>query len=192
MFTPHLSPLPRRAELWPKSLSREQTLSLTPLSKLLCSPLCPWPVAWASLSSFVGQGCLESFGPHPSHPAPCSWGTVAGLLRAQALQMMAPTSPLPAQPHVGPRLHPGRHCFRPSLHVFSRSAHSLCKGLPDLTHLVHFGNSIWPQTYSTLGGLFNLLCQGSPPLLGTLSLPDSPSRIVIVEGQGGAGQQGRK
>lgn len=187
MFTPHLSPLPRRAKLWPKSLLRAQTLSLNPLSKLLCSPLCPWPVSWASPSCFPGQGCLESLGlTPPTQPRPRSRGTVAGLLRAQALRTTAPTSPLPAQPHVGPRLHPGGRCFCSSLHVFSRSAHSLRKGLPELAHLVHFGNSIWPQTYSTLGGLFNLLCQGSPPLLGTLSLPGSPSPIVIVEGRGGA------
>lgn len=82
---------------------------------------------------------------------------------------------------VGPRLHPGGHRFGPGLHVFS-----LCRGLPDLAHPVHFGNSFRPQTYSAPGGLFELWCQGSPPLLGTLSLPDSPSPIVSVEGRGGA------
>ena len=38
----------------------------------------------------------------------------------------------------------------------------------------------------TLGVSLNLLCQGSPPLLGTSSLLDSPSPIVTVEGQGAA------
>lgn len=57
---------------------------------------------------------------------------------------------------------------------------------PDLARLpVPSGDNPGPYTCSAL--VFPTLhCQGSPPLLGTPSLLDSPSPIVSVEGQGRA------
>ena len=132
-------------------------------------------------NSIVTQTVWGALAPLPasSLPLACCHRDPGLRPRGWAQSCLSRTCPILVAPSWMTRLLPQPPSFPLfyllCLHRSSWPGSSPCPFWQHLTPVLH-----------TLGVSLNLLCRGSPPLLGTSSLLDSPSPIVTVEGQGGA------